>query len=647
MSGFDKSMPTDITKEFENREKFIADKSIKWNYDKYCWITMEATGNSSTVLCPTAHSAIGDTSAARVKHIDLYETEGGVRKFKPQLKSVKIDNQGAQDYTDAFIYEVEASFSVFTQSQLNKVNDSFFKAGSEILFKFGWEGYSSGVNKGEVKANVYNFSFSMVEDGSFDCTIKCMSAAGLWAGDDMGGTTKSTSDDDEGDKYSDFLKTLKTDMRAAFGLKAAADVDEVDDIGNNALVGKVHTRAKYSSDATFYAAEIVVEPGFGDVEKYVSFCSIKTFLDYVNYKTEQEGLNITKYQVATPSDGELGKWPVGDHSHIGSADPSKFVLPGAQGCYGKPGSASWSDGNIDKNFAKWGDIINQTAPSNQSLLEKTIVSIEYMDEVYKKLNDAAGRKNGIKVAPKISEFISELFGTLESLTGGLIQTGLIPFTNGGELLDTTNQEISLGNPLLLKLCNKKMVSSPAEAKKPEPYVFKTLSKGAMCRGVSLSTDMDSDTMLMMAPTNVGKGTSNMANAEKLDGGSSCGKADDSIKATSADNPEPSEIEEIRKEYGNKGFDGTKISSLSEMMKNSILRNPSTKGRYSEVIFAYDLSVTIDGIWGIPFMAPISIDRLPSVYKTTDGIIFSITGVSHSFDGKGDWETSLSTVMRIV
>ena len=84
-----------------------------------------------------------------------------------------------------------------------------------------------------------------------------------------------------------------------------------------------------------------------------------------------------------------------------------------------------------------------------------------------------------------------------------------------------------------------------------------------------------------------------------------------------------------------------------MMKNSILRNPSTKGRYSEVIFAYDLSVTIDGIWGIPFMAPISIDRLPSVYKTTDGIIFSITGVSHSFDGKGDWETSLSTVMRIV
>ena len=116
MSGFDKSMPTDITKEFENREKFIADKSIKWNYDKYCWITMEATGNSSTVLCPTAHSAIGDTSAARVKHIDLYETEGGVRKFKPQLKSVKIDNQGAQDYTDAFIYEVEASFSVFTHT---------------------------------------------------------------------------------------------------------------------------------------------------------------------------------------------------------------------------------------------------------------------------------------------------------------------------------------------------------------------------------------------------------------------------------------------------------------------------------------------------------------------------------------------------
>ena len=155
---------------------------------------------------------------------------------------------------------------------------------------------------------------------------------------------------------------------------------------------------------------------------------------------------------------------------------------------------------------------------------------------------------------------------------------------------------------------------------------------------------------MMAPANIGKGTSNMTNAEKLDD-SSCNKSQQAKNANTNDNPTHDDIRTIRWEYGGKGYDTTKVSSYSEMMKNYILRNASepefSSGRYSEVVFAYDLSVSLDGIWKIPFMAPISIDRLPSVYKNNDGIIFSITGVSHAFDGNGDWETSLSTVMRIV
>ena len=62
---------------------------------------------------------------------------------------------------------------------------------------------------------------------------------------------------------------------------------------------------------------------------------------------------------------------------------------------------------------------------------------------------------------------------------------------------------------------------------------------------------------------------------------------------------------------------------------------------------FKLSVTIDGIFGIPYLAPITIDRLPSKYKGTNNkTYFSITSIEHSFDGQGGWETSIDTVMRI-
>ena len=97
---------------------------------------MAATGKSSTIACPTSYGPIGDgTPGTQVGHNDLYVTEGGVRKFKPQLKSVSIANQGAQDYTDALIYEIEAQFTAYTTNQLNAINDAFFKPGSEVEFK--------------------------------------------------------------------------------------------------------------------------------------------------------------------------------------------------------------------------------------------------------------------------------------------------------------------------------------------------------------------------------------------------------------------------------------------------------------------------------------------------------------------------------
>ena len=213
MSSFDKDFPGDVSAELKNRENYIRDKTIEWNYKKYAYITVKSTGKSTTVIKPETGLILGDGAAySKKSHIGLYSKEGGVRKFKPQLKSCKITNEGGQDYTDAFLYNVEFSFTVYTANDLNLAESNFMRAGAEIRVDFGWRGSTSGVNASFILANVFNYDFSMNEDGSFDCNIKAMSPAGLWSGEDMGSTKSIPVDEDE--EPSNFLSVSDTHLRA-------------------------------------------------------------------------------------------------------------------------------------------------------------------------------------------------------------------------------------------------------------------------------------------------------------------------------------------------------------------------------------------------------------------------------------------------
>ena len=104
----------------ETRDSFFR----YWNYQKYCYINISVTeGQSGTAVTPEESMTIGDSEAPTGgfgTEGDMYTSEGTVRKPKPILSSVKITNQGGQDYTEAAIYEVEASFKVFTLDDFRK-----------------------------------------------------------------------------------------------------------------------------------------------------------------------------------------------------------------------------------------------------------------------------------------------------------------------------------------------------------------------------------------------------------------------------------------------------------------------------------------------------------------------------------------------
>ena len=142
---------TDVANELNDRTSAASgvtrdDFFRYWNYKKYCYVNISIKANvSGTAIVPTTSLVIGDNTAPVGKFrtptkggLDMYTDEGGSRKPKPVLTSVKILNQGGQDYTEAAIYEIEASFKVYTLNDLEEVEKTFFIIGAEMVVNFGW-----------------------------------------------------------------------------------------------------------------------------------------------------------------------------------------------------------------------------------------------------------------------------------------------------------------------------------------------------------------------------------------------------------------------------------------------------------------------------------------------------------------------------
>ncbi len=184
----------------------------------------------------------------------------------------------------------------------------------------------------------------MNEDGSFDCSVKAMSAAGLWSGDDLSGTKPTKDGDDE--REGNFLYDLECACRESFGLTSDDGPDSVDGLGNNKL--RVATQRVRGTGimGTFGAAELIVEPGwFNDDETYLFFTTLGTLIRYINKMGDDEG---NKYIVSENDD--LNTWPT--ITEIGSCDPNICFLPGDQGSYGDPDVSSNA-----ANFAEWGELL--------------------------------------------------------------------------------------------------------------------------------------------------------------------------------------------------------------------------------------------------------------------------------------------------
>ncbi len=256
--------------------------------------------------------------------------------------------------------------------------------------------------------------------------------------------------------------------------------------------------------------------------------------------------------------------------------------------------------------------------------------------------DSSKVVGGFKSPVKIAEYLKAIFSKVDVLTGGLITLAAIPM-KGGKPLQTDNQK----PPFNITIMNKKLIS---DGEKIKPYIFKTLSKRSITKSVSLSSEFDSDYVLMATKSNIEKGTSNGHFLLKPEGPYDASEGNEGIEAGSKTGQvEPKGLLELRNEIGDTGASPQKLSAYGDACRGWIQRNARggelSAGRYGEIQYTLNLSVTIDGVWGIKFLSPIKIDRLPEVFQDPN-VMFSVTAVNHEFDGQGGWDTSLETVMRI-
>jgi len=618
------------------RKAAVKNREKNWNYKKYAYCTITSTGNSQTITCPGSMT-IGDGSAPTGGGTSMYTSEGGIRRKRPILTSCTITNEGGQNYVDSYIYEAEFSFDVHTVADLDKAIKAFMQVGGEVKISFGWANAGGAGNSGEILVNVYNFNWSLNKDGSFSCTVKAMSGTALFPKESMGGNSKKANAEQKkalGDSTEvvGFFEELVAGMRTAHGITSEDTLDDVNDVPwvPDFIAGGISDNQMICETSTvngitmpFWVTEMLSSEGtwYNDDELYFSYTNLNSVVKYLNKHLQKTKSNIRYYFDGTASKIDTSK------TMMFSADPTRIVLSGP---FAKYGSKSNEDA---ANFAKWADFTTQNNTSANSA-SSILLELKYLNSIYAKLADQKeDKQGGGKVPPTIQEFMNQLFNDIADVTGGFVQLQAIP-----EKISQSQSKGQNGSNLNLIIANRPMIPVSSS---PSKYVFTTLAQNSIVRDVTFETDFDANTLMMAT---IGASGKSVTNIDDRIPGADCGKAAEG--QGNAEVIDATYLETVRASYGDDGFDQAKVSSNSDSLKKFLNQNKDTfPAGYKEIVWPYKLGVTIDGVADINYMAAITIDRLPSS-MVSPKMYFSITSIEHKFDGQGDWETSLGTVMRI-
>lgn len=636
--NFNPGFDSNVASELDRRRRAVASKDVNWMYQKYAYVKFTSLkldprptpgGDlnededyvSVFALLPKGGKVIGTIEKGGYLK-SFHNNENDITTLKPVLNSVTVTANGGGDIYNSYISEVDVNFTVYDLGELDEIQNEFFTLGSKAKLEFGWffSGDDNSTNKGELIINIYNFGFSMSSDGSFSCNVK-----GLTEGVFVG--TKSISDAIEltvdeqnalGEGSSNPATTPQALLAKAyktFGVTAGQKgyfqdwslwgIGSLDNPGDMFTANGNGYQIQNGQGITeFYVSLLKEKSTTGENEILIFYIKFEDLINFIN-NTSGGGDTFT---ISNENNSIRKPEPL---TSFGSADPRKFIFPGDMGVYNTSNYSYTFKGKIPTDYE----------------INNILISISALSEYYDGLSSRVNEKT---TPPTMAKLLSKIGSEIFRLSGGLVDIKVAPMGNG------TNSKIENK----YKIFNNANVPFIAQA----PYRFSVLEKDSILKNVSLDSDFDTDVMLMMSVARAKKGEFNITPLKQL----YPNLPDITLDAKAEQKVEDNNQKDNTTKLGiaENGIDDSIANSIADSMRAALVVD-NDNGTFLSLPFYLKLGITIDGINGLGFLQPITIDRLPSNYSSDNtNVRFLITGIEHSFDGQGGWETKIDTVMKV-
>jgi hypothetical protein len=626
---FNQNFPPEVKEEL-NRRKNIASgvergaDFRKWNYNRYAYVSVTSTGENSLDLICSSEFTIGDGSINEQAGLDLYEFEGGIRRGLPILKSVLLDSDGSSDFTQATMWTAKVQFDVFTLDQLNKAENSFLRAGSVVRLDFGWRNETATPNSGFIDGTVTNFSFSANKDGSFSCDFEMVGANSLFSAERLEGTPAEEKENEERSKdgelepYPNIVDTISLQHKIAFGIKPGEDYsDEQAADGKITLKGKNNEFALANiQESSGLFAKFAAKFGFDLNDQFIPYITLSGFIDRINKITQKSGNGKL---IVCDSATTIGAFV----PEMFSADPTTILFGAEMADYGESG---------DMMF---GTTLSDFKSGNQADLSKIRISIPFLSEVYGELRTfKKSEAKETQTPPAVKDMLNKIFEKIEEFSGGLYQLRL--YQQAYDDIDNVyiiNKRVGYGGSTGFDI--------------NDVFTFEVLGEKSIIREMSLSTEFNAELQAAASTAGRSGGQSTEVPANLFENLYKDCNIKSKTLIDDKDRVTIQQIKVLKKNYG-QGFESSMVENSKDKLKNYLIQNSNeiaaVKEEFAQIPYLINLSVTLDGIFGIPYFGRFTVDRLPATYSSD--IYFGVTKINHSFDGQGDWSTQIEGVMKI-
>jgi hypothetical protein len=576
------------------------------NTDAYSWLYKKiafAQATATSKVNPSKTATLAPRYGGGIGPSGLYREQKQTPKFipKPHLNSVKISPIG--DWGS--VIKCDFTFTVYSLSQLDEMQP-FFDLGSKAVVTYGWKGAGkAGGRTGKLDCVIYNFSQALNANGGFDCTIQTM-AEGLVAivGADTKGKSNlgNTTNESIADSVSSNTSlNLLTSLEIFKKVESTISVDTINTTIGLGVAKLPKNLIKANAPSESENAEL------DETKLYISLQQLIRQINVVLYGTDS-----SKWSFICNEEVTKGYVKQLDRDYFMSSDPTKIIFPGFV-TYG--GIKVGFDSNFSQEFYE-GD------------LSKTMISIDYLIDVYKSINTQASQDRSKNTS--ITNFINKVLTDIYDCSGTRFKLSTFQNPSNKSQIYITDQGYI------------------GEDVRNIAYEITTITQGGICRNMTLATNLSPEMISAAYATSLNSLGSQPTFTPGEESNTTTTTTEAVVSITDLQINVETAAQNLASSETTETDTITLITNLQTALKElytfEVKSKDSPKAK-SGIIFPLSLQITLDGIDGIIFGNAITTNYLPTVYRK-ENIAFTITTVDHTIEN-GDWTTTINTVMRII